>query len=47
MLTQLSVLWHCWTTEHYTTESKVSVPSWDPSAKGVLIKCECGRTWAL
>jgi len=32
---------------HVQTYIRVSVPMFDPSAKGILIKCECGKTWAL
>ena len=37
--------WH-WVRKHQMTVSRVTVPMWDPSARGLLWKCECGKTWA-
>jgi len=31
---------------HEITSTRVSVPLFDPSAKGVLWKCSCGETWS-
>lgn len=30
---------------HYN--DTISVPSWDPSARGILADCSCGKGWAL
>lgn len=26
---------------------QVTVPMWDRSSRGYLVKCECGKVWAL
>lgn len=31
---------------HSINVSKVSVPAFDPSAKGYYYKCSCGKSWA-
>lgn len=32
---------------HEQTSRRVSVPMFDPSARGILVKCSCGKMWAL
>lgn len=32
--------------QHDQTESHVSVPLFDPTARGILIRCSCGKRWA-
>jgi hypothetical protein len=31
---------------HTQTVTRVSVPGWDPFARGELIRCSCGEVWA-
>ncbi len=40
-------LWHRLVLKHHQTVKHVSVPLFDIGAKGLLIDCECGKTWAL
>lgn len=42
------VRWHLWRSGHKlaTFNPRISTPSWDPGAKGLLIVCECGAVWA-
>lgn len=43
----IAVRWHqFWHKDHFVYAHKVSVPSWDMSAKGWYIKCSCGKDWA-
>lgn len=48
VLMRLSVWWHRKHNEgHHSLLRRVSVPLWDPSARGYLIRCTgCERTWA-
>ena len=39
-------LWHKYALKHHIETSRVSVPMFDPGAKGLLHKCECGKVWA-
>lgn len=39
-------LWHKWVRKHHIETSRVSVPMFDMSAKGLLHRCECGKVWA-
>lgn len=45
---RLSIWWHRKRNPgHHSLLRRVSVPSWDPSARGYLIRCSgCERTWA-
>jgi hypothetical protein len=38
------IWWH--RMKHVISSTRVSVPSFDASAKGLLIKCSCGKVWA-
>ncbi len=38
--------WHYFK-KHEMVDVKVTVPMFDSVSKGILIKCECGKTWAL
>lgn len=41
------LLWHVWRKGHSVRVNRaISVPSWDPSARGWLYTCECGWTVA-
>jgi hypothetical protein len=40
------VWWHTRVLRHRVRVSRVSVPLWDPSSRGELIKCSCGKVWA-
>ena len=31
---------------HFAEISRVTVPLFDPSARGLLIRCDCGKVWA-
>jgi hypothetical protein len=43
----IKLLWHVWRKGHSVRVNRhISVPSWDPSAKGWLWVCECGITVA-
>ena len=48
VLMRLSVWWHRKRNPgHHSLLRQVSVPSWDASARGYLIRCTgCERTWA-
>ena len=39
--------WHARVLGHAQTERRVTVPVFDPWARGILVRCKCGRTWAL
>lgn len=43
---RLPLWWHIWVLGHDQTIKRVSVPAWDPSAKGLLVDCSCGKGWA-
>lgn len=32
---------------HRITGTRVSVPLFDPDAKGLLYRCDCGKVWAV
>jgi hypothetical protein len=43
----LGVVWHERVLQHYVTVNKqISVPMWDPGARGELWTCSCTRMWA-
>jgi hypothetical protein len=39
--------WHRHVLRHDKEWVRVSPPTWDISAKGWLVKCACGKDWAL
>lgn len=39
--------WHHRVLGHAVVVRRVSVPLWDPSARGLLFDCICGKDWAL
>ena len=39
--------WHRVVRKHSQVEARVTAPMFDPSAKGILVKCSCGEMWAL
>ncbi len=45
---QLSVMWHIYRNPgHHSLPRRVSVPMFDPGARGILIKCSgCDKVWA-
>lgn len=48
ILMRLSVWWHRKTNPgHHSRLRRVTVPMFDPSARGILIRCSgCDRMWA-
>ncbi len=39
----IKILWHVWRHGHNVRVNRqITVPSFDPSAKGWLYECECG-----
>jgi hypothetical protein len=46
MIGSLQRWWHTRVKNHGMVSRKVSVPMWDPSAKGWLHRCSCGEVWA-
>lgn len=38
--------WHREVRGHIQYKGHVSVPAFDLSAQGLLIRCSCGKTWA-
>ena len=43
----VTFMWHVWRLGHSVRVNLgISVPAFDPSARGWLYVCECGRTWA-
>lgn len=38
--------WHHKVLGHAVLVRRVTVPVWDPSARGVLYDCICGHEWA-
>lgn len=45
-MTALLVAWHERKQGHKITFRKVTAPAFDPSAKGHLWTCSCGKVWA-
>lgn len=42
----MTAWWHRTVRRHSQRISRVSVPLFDPSARGLLIRCSCGEVWA-
>lgn len=42
----ITLFWHLWHMGHAIDVRRVSVPMFDPGAKGWLYKCSCGMTYA-
>lgn len=40
------IWWHEYVLKHKMFKRRVSVPIFDPSAKGILVDCQCGKSWA-
>jgi hypothetical protein len=41
------IWWHERVLRHtLRRNTMISVPMWDRAAKGVLVSCSCGKTWA-
>jgi hypothetical protein len=40
------IWWHARKGHHVAVNATLSVPDWDPYARGLLVSCDCGRTWA-
>lgn len=45
-LARMPLWWHMRVLGHDQTVRRVSVPAFDPSARGLLIDCSCGVGWA-
>lgn len=41
------IWWHRYILRHQQQGTRASVPMFDISAKGLLVKCSCGKDWAL
>jgi len=41
------IWWHEVVLRHTLRRNRmITVPSWDPHARGLLVHCSCGKTWA-
>lgn len=45
---KVAMRWHAFREPEarYRINTSISVPSFDPRARGVLVKCNCGKIWA-
>ena len=41
------IWWHKAVLKHEQWPVKVTPPLFDPTAQGILVKCMCGKEWAL
>ena len=44
---QFAAWWHAKVLRHEQKRYRASVPMFDLSAKGIYVKCACGKRWAL
>lgn len=47
MMARIAAWWHRVIIGHEQYAVRVSVPLFDPSAKGVYIRCSCRKDWSL
>lgn len=46
-MTSLVIWWHRVVLKHQQWTQKVTPPLFDQFAQGILVKCMCGKEWAL